>query len=85
MPLAEREIQRAELYISDEAFFTAEVAPILSIDRKPIGNGKPGKITSKLREEYERVVTGRNNKYLDYLTPVYDRRQIIQATSEPNQ
>jgi branched-chain amino acid aminotransferase len=88
LPLTEREVHRAELYISDEAFFTgtaAEVAPILSIDRKPVGNGSPGKVTTRLREEYERVVTGRNSKYLDYLTPVYGRQQFVRATSGSSQ
>ncbi len=45
MRLEERSVRRAELYTCDEAFFTgtaAEVAPILSIDRKLVGNGKEG-------------------------------------------
>jgi branched-chain amino acid aminotransferase len=78
MPLAERPIARAELYTCDEAFFTgtaAEVAPIVSIDRKPVGNRKPGPITIRLREEYERIVTGSNERYLKYLTPVYGNAQ----------
>lgn len=73
----ERSIRRAELYTCDEAFFTgtaAEVAPILSIDRKPVGNGKQGQITVRLRDEYERVVTGTNQKYRNYLTGVYENR-----------
>jgi branched-chain amino acid aminotransferase len=77
MPLTERSIRRAELYTCDEAFFTgtaAEVAPILSIDRKPVGNGKPGQVTIKLRDEYERIVTGTNGKYHEYLTSVYGNR-----------
>jgi branched-chain amino acid aminotransferase len=76
--LSERAITRAELYTCEEAFFTgtaAEVAPILSIDRKPVGNGKPGPIALRLSKEYKRVVTGTNQKYLKYLTPVYDKRQ----------
>ena len=88
MSFTERAIPRAELYMCDEAFFTgtaAEVAPILSIDRKPVGSGGPGKVTSQLREEYERVVTGLNTKYLHYLTPVYGGQQFVRATSDANQ
>ena len=87
LSFAEREIARAELYTCDEAFFTgtaAEVAPILSVDRKPVGNGKPGPVTSKLKEEYENIVTGLNSKYLRYLTPVYESQQFVRATSESN-
>ena len=74
MPLEERSVRRAELYTCDEAFFTgtaAEVTPILSIDRKPVGNGKEGHVTARLRGEYERIVTGMNEKYRRYLTSVY--------------
>jgi len=74
MPFMERTIARSELYTCEEAFFTgtaAEVAPILSVDRKPVGTGRPGGITIRLGEEYDRLVTGVNDKYRKYLTPVY--------------
>ena len=80
MPFVERPIARAELYTADEAFFTgtaAEVAPILSIDRKPVRDGNPGEITCKLRDEYNRVVTGLNNKYVHYLTYVYGIKPYV--------
>jgi branched-chain amino acid aminotransferase len=73
-------ITRSELYTCDEAFFTgtaAEVAPILSIDRKPIGGRRPGEVTLRLQKEFERLVTGYNPKYLGYLTPIYDGVQEI--------
>ncbi len=88
MPLVERSIRRAELYTCDEAFFTgtaAEVAPILSIDRRPVGNGKPGEITIRLRDEYERVVTGTNEKYHEYLTSVYGNRTFDVPSTRPLQ
>ena len=84
MPFVVRRIARAELYSCDEAFFTgtaAEVTPILSIDRKRVGTGKPGEVTSKLKAEYERVVTGLNEKYHQYLTFVYGTRQYVRATT----
>ena len=87
MPYAEREISRGELYTCDEAFFTGtavEVAPILSVDHKRVGNGKPGPVTSKVMEAYEEIVTGRNGKYSSYLTPVYGSHQFVRATSETN-
>jgi branched-chain amino acid aminotransferase len=74
MTIAERVVARSELYTCDEAFFTgtaAEVAPILSIDRRLIGVGKPGDVTVRLQKEFERLVTGANPKYLEYLTPAY--------------
>jgi branched-chain amino acid aminotransferase len=74
LAFTERSIVRGELYTCDEAFFTgtaAEVEPILSIDRKQVGPGKPGGVTTRLQEEYEKVVLGRNSKYSKYLTSVY--------------
>ena len=79
MTLVERPIARAELYTADEAFFTgtaAEVAPILTIDRKKIANARPGPISLRLADEYGRVVTGANEKYHNYLTPVYGMRTV---------
>ena len=84
MSFVERPIARAELYTADEAFFTgtaAEVAPILSIDRKPIRDGNPGEVTCKLRDEYNRVVTGLNEKYLQYLTHVYGAQPYVQISA----
>ncbi len=72
--VVERDISRTELYIADEAFFSgtaAEVTPILSIDRKPIGDGKIGPVTKTLKEKYEKVVKGDEPKYKEWLTPVY--------------
>ncbi len=44
---------KERLYAADEAFMTStikEVAPVVRIDDRKIGNGKPGKITRKLKE-----------------------------------
>lgn len=72
--VVERDISRYELYIADEAFFSgtaAEITPILSIDKRPVNDGKVGPITKKLKEKYENVVRGREPKYKGWLTPVY--------------
>jgi len=47
-----------ELYEADECFLTgtaAEVIPVVKVDGKDIGNGKPGEITLNLREEFKRL------------------------------
>jgi len=74
MDVLERDVTRGELNISDEVFLTgtaAEVTPIISMDGKKIGNGKPGDITKKLMEEYADIVMNRNEDYSHWLTPVY--------------
>ncbi|MGC8780454.1 MAG: branched-chain amino acid transaminase [Anaerolineae bacterium] len=72
----ERQIDRSEVYIADEAFFCGtgvEVTPIGSVDRIPLGNGGVGPITRQIRDLYFRVVRGEEPKYRDWLTPVYPK------------
>lgn len=57
----EREIQLAELNRFDEVFMTATTAgvvPVIEIDGKVIGSGKPDKITRMLQEAYNKLVAG---------------------------
>jgi branched-chain amino acid aminotransferase len=71
IPMEERQVDRTELYIADEVFLVgtaAQVAPVGSVDRRPIGAGKPGPITSRLREIYGRAVRGQIAKYSGWLT-----------------
>ena len=54
----ERDISRSELTMADEIFLTgtaAEITPIISMDSKKIGNGKPGNITKKMMQEYSDI------------------------------
>jgi branched-chain amino acid aminotransferase len=70
----ERDISRSELTMADEIFLTgtaAEITPIISMDSKKIGNGKPGKITKKMMQEYSDIVMSKNDDYIHWLTSVY--------------
>ena len=70
----ERDISRSELTMSDEIFLTgtaAEITPIISMDSKKIGNGKPGDITKKMMQEYSDIVMNKNEDYTHWLTSVY--------------
>ena len=72
----ERAIERCELYNADECFFTgtaAHITPVAEIDRRKIGSGEIGEITSKLQELYSEVIRGNNPKYLDWCTAVYNK------------
>ncbi len=73
LEVAEREIRREELYVSDEAFFcgtAAEITPIISVDSRAVGNGKPGQIAKALGERYSKIVRGEDKKYRGWLSPV---------------
>lgn len=66
-----RRITREEIYIADEAFFTGtavEVTPIREVDCRIIGEGQRGPITEKLQTAYFDAVSGKNEKYIKYLT-----------------
>ena len=73
LDVEERDVDRTELYISDELFFcgtSIEIVPIISIDKIKIGNGQIGNITNMIKKEYFEIVRGENLKYLEYLEPV---------------
>jgi branched-chain amino acid aminotransferase len=77
IPVAEREIDRSELYLADEAFFCGtgvQIAPISTIDGRPIGEGIPGPITAQIADVFYATVRGKHDGYRHLLTPV--RRRV---------
>lgn len=72
-PVREAFIPREALYLADEVFFTgtaAEVTPVRSIDRIPIGPGHRGPVTERLQQEFFGIVSGEVEDRHDWLTPV---------------
>jgi|HubBroStandDraft_5_1064220.scaffolds.fasta_scaffold00962_7 branched-chain amino acid aminotransferase len=79
MEVVERSIDRGELYSADEIFFTgtaAGVAYVSSVDRRTVGDGSMGKVTKSLSDIYSRIVTGREQRYFEWLTPVYASSRV---------
>jgi D-alanine transaminase len=61
IPLREKVLHREDLPRVAELFLTgttSEVMPIVQVDGKPVGDGKPGPVTRKLQEAYRQAVTG---------------------------
>jgi branched-chain amino acid aminotransferase len=74
LDVVEREIDRTELYVADEAFFCGsgyEITPIVSIDRFPLGDGAVGSTTRRLLTAYMNVVRGVDTRRPEWRTPVY--------------
>jgi branched-chain amino acid aminotransferase len=72
----ERQVDRSEVYIADEAFFCGtgvEVTPIGSVDHIRLGDGGVGPITRKVMDMYYNLVHGVDPKYRHWLTPVYTK------------
>jgi branched-chain amino acid aminotransferase len=62
IPAAEEDLARYDLYSADECFLTgtaAEIIPVVKIDSRVIGDGKPGKITLRLLKAF-RALTKAN-------------------------
>ena len=57
--ISEPHLTRHDLYTADEAFLTgtaAEVIPMIRVDGRTIGNGKPGEITSRTMARFREMV-----------------------------
>jgi branched-chain amino acid aminotransferase len=70
----ERDVDRTELYICDEAFLCGsamEVVPVLNVDGISVFEGKTGKITNAIHDTYLDAVTGKIGGYKKWLTPIY--------------
>jgi branched-chain amino acid aminotransferase len=71
--VVEREVDRTELYLAEEAFFCgtgAEVRPILSVDRFILGDGQIGPHTRQIGALYHDVVRGIHSRYEEWRTLV---------------
>lgn len=74
LPVVERTISRTELYVADEVFLSgtaAEVTPVASIDRRKIGSGKVGPVTTAIAERFRSVARGGDATFASWLTPVW--------------
>lgn len=73
VPVEEREIDRSEMFVADEAFFCgtgAQVAVIGSVDGRPIGSGERGPITEQIQRTFFQCVRGEDPTYGHLLTRV---------------
>ena len=68
LTVAEPNLTRYDMFNADECFLTgtgAELIPVVKMDGRVIGNGKPGPLTRKLVQEYHSL-TNRSGE------PIYD-------------
>ncbi|MCL2725380.1 MAG: branched-chain amino acid transaminase [Polyangiaceae bacterium] len=69
----ERDLPREALYSADEVFMVgtaAEITPVRSVDRKPVGNGKPGPMTKALQKAFFGLFDGTTKDEWGWLTPI---------------
>lgn len=66
IPVHEHVITRHEVYISDECFLTgtaAEIIPVVKVDGRIIGSGKPGKLTLSLMKQFKELTKKEGVRY----------------------
>jgi branched-chain amino acid aminotransferase len=67
--VAEKHIMRTDLYLADEAFFTgtaAEIVPVVEVDDRAIGTGRPGPVTREIAEIFHQATTGQLDRYKNW-------------------
>src|SRR5438128_612993 len=71
----ERKIDRTELYVADEILLCGtgvQIAPVISVDHRPIGTGQVGPVVRQLQDLYFDIVRGKRCEYREeWCTPVY--------------
>ena len=78
-PVEQREIDRTEVYLAEEAFFCGsghEIQPIISVDHYPLGDGRVGPLSNQIQTLYFDIAKGSVPKYRHWLTPVYQRAAV---------
>jgi branched-chain amino acid aminotransferase len=67
IPVQEPEMTRYDIYTADECFLTgtaAEIIPVVSLDKRPIGSGKPGPQTARFIARFRELTQSSG-------TPIY--------------
>jgi branched-chain amino acid aminotransferase len=73
LAVEQREVDRTELYVAEEVFLCGtgqELVAVTSVDRLPVGDGRPGPVTARLQAAYEAVVRGTTGDHAAWRTPV---------------
>jgi len=76
LTVVERPIDRTEVYLCEELFFTgtaAQITAITQVDFRPVGSGVMGPLTDQLRNLFNDAVRGKLAAFRDWIVPVYQK------------
>src|SRR6185437_16325810 len=79
IPVAERTIQRTELYTADEVFLCgtgAQISGVTDVDRRPVGDGGIGPVTAALQSRYFDLVHGVSRDHAPWRLAVYEPARV---------
>jgi branched-chain amino acid aminotransferase len=83
--VVERQIDRTEIYLADEAFLCGtgvQISAIARVDHRAVGTGKLGECTARIRNLYTDIVHGRLPKYRQLCHPIYDKAPATPSNKE---
>ncbi|MEJ3655560.1 branched-chain amino acid transaminase [Actinomycetes bacterium KLBMP 9759] len=72
--VVERRVQRTELYTADEVLLcgtAAGIVPVVEIDDRQIGTGRPGELTGRLAASLRAVATRADDRHPEWTVPVH--------------
>jgi branched-chain amino acid aminotransferase len=81
----ERPIDRSELYVCDELFFTGTavgIAPVVRVDHRLVKGGEIGAFTREVQRLYLDATRGRMATYAKWLVPVYGAQAAERELAE---
>ncbi len=73
LDIKEQPLPREMLHVADEIFLTgtaAEITPVRSVDRIPVGQGRPGEVTRHLQAKFFGLFSGETSDRWAWLDPV---------------
>ena len=73
--VVEASLNRTDLYLADEAFFTgtaAEMVPLVEVDDRRVGRGVPGPVSRRLLELFQQALVGKLDRYKEWNEYVHD-------------
>ncbi|MCC5794194.1 MAG: branched-chain amino acid transaminase [Chromatiales bacterium] len=84
LEVRESAIPREALYVADEMFLTgtaAEITPVRSVDRIPVGSGRRGPVTRALQEQFFGLFNGRTTDRWGWLEPLEAPAKGVRAAA----
>jgi len=84
LEIAERAMDRSELYVCDELFLTGTavgVAAVVRVDHRRVGDGAIGAVTRDVRRLYFEAVRGNLATYRKWVVPAFPQRQEAELQS----
>jgi branched-chain amino acid aminotransferase len=75
--VVERTVDRSELYVCDEALLcgtAVNVVPLVEVDHRPVGDGKPGERTLRLMQSLHAISRRADARHHEWTVPVHGAR-----------